>query len=149
MGCLLLGMGRSLSPRPVLVLAGLASLGLASLTGCAIPVYAPVAREPEGLPSAHLGKASGTVFFHPEIAAYYEDVPGQYLPEYNRNDRVLAYKPPVATTAIDSWPQPGIPDIRHHERTNVYRSDRAFIFYLPSNGRGGSRGSSGYTGWVR
>lgn len=150
--CLSSGMNRSTSPKIRLrrvLLTGVLAGGLAWLPACSVPVRAPEARAPEGLRVAGLGSAASAVFRHPEIEQYYAGVPMEALPEYSRSDRALALREPQPVTAIDQWPQPGIPDVTIRGRTFFGRSDREFIYFLPpEQRRRGGRGPVGGYHWV-
>jgi hypothetical protein len=51
-------------------------------------------------------------------------------PEYARNDGALSHREPRAPTAIDEWPQPAPPSLRHPRRVTLGRSPETIIFFV-------------------
>lgn len=114
---------------------------VALLAGCSAGIRPPMARRPEGLPSANRGQSSAMVFSGPRVAAAMADVPEWVRPEYARNNGHLVFAPPRALTAIDEWPQPAPPSIERQRRTTLSRQAGTILFFeQPGRGREFGRG---------
>jgi hypothetical protein len=108
----------------------LAVLAIAApLAAAGLPIRAPEDRRPEGMPSANRGQSAAMIFNTPGIAVPMAGFPGWARPEFARNDRGLGYRPPVALTAINEWPQPLPPSIDDARRFTLGRSPYQVIFF--------------------
>ncbi|MAY75919.1 MAG: hypothetical protein CMJ31_14605 [Phycisphaerae bacterium] len=124
-----------MQPKTPIVKRALAAALLSALAlgaGCGSAPRAVGVRPPEGLRTANLGASSAAVFASPEIAAAIAVMDFDGVPEYSRNNRELSFEPNRRYTAVDDWPQPGIPDIRRRRTTTIFRNDRTFQFFLPN-----------------
>ena len=127
--------------RRAAMTASTIALGLSGV-GCVTVVSAPAARAPVGLPTPGLASSAAAVFAGPEVDAAVEGVELAAAPEFARNDRHVNLRSNEPYTALDAWPQPGIPDISRARVTTFTRGNRAFILFQeertrrPGTGRG-------------
>lgn len=130
------------------VLAVLASA--VTFSSAAPVVRGPLDRRPEGMPSGNRGQSSAIIFNSPAVAAAMANIPEWARPEYARNDRNLGYRPPLALTAINEWPQPQPPSIDDARSFTLGRSPYTVIYFTSDRqsqfgrGRGGAPYGRGY-----
>lgn len=140
-----------LTTHAVLVLVTAA----ATLSTAAPEVRGPTERRPEGMPSGNRGQSSAMIFNSPAVATAMASTPEWARPEYARNDRNLGYRPPVALTAINEWPQPQPPSIDDARSFTLGRSPHTVIYFGTSRqstalyGQGGWGGYSNNRGYNR